>query len=117
MEKTLEAPKTPPRCTSYSRLFSIVDYFSMRPRMPPQADRSSIGSIGSLPAWSNRGKSPGTQVQHTLEIGMRGTEFRHFWAFDCGTVWTITKSARGFAPVTAHPRKPLKSHKSQSGAA
>src|SRR5881227_1636240 len=48
----------------------------------------------------NRGKSPGTQVQHTLEIGMRGMEFRHFWAFDCGTVWTITKSARGFAPVT-----------------
>src|SRR5436305_14850864 len=48
----------------------------------------------------NRGKSPGTQVQHTLEIGMRGMEFRHFWAFDCGMVWTITKSARGFAPVT-----------------
>src|SRR3954467_12987493 len=43
--------KTPSRCTSYSRLFSIVDYFSTRPRMPTQADRSSIDSIGSLPAW------------------------------------------------------------------
>src|SRR3954452_15860056 len=44
-------PKTPSRHTSCSRLFSIVDYFSTWPRMPPQADRSSIDSIGSLPAW------------------------------------------------------------------
>src|SRR3982751_78924 len=51
MEKTLETSKTPSRHTSYSRLFSIVDYFSAWPRMPPQADRSSIDSIGSLPAW------------------------------------------------------------------
>src|SRR3954453_3621202 len=43
--------KTPSRCTSYSRLFSIVDYFSTRPRMPTQADRSSIDSIGSLLVW------------------------------------------------------------------
>src|SRR4051794_2854720 len=43
--------KTPSRCTSYSRLFSIVDYFSTRPRMPTQADRASIDSIGSLLAW------------------------------------------------------------------
>src|SRR3954464_8044864 len=47
----LETSKTPSRCTSYSRLFSIVDYFSTRPRMPTQADRSSIDSIGSLLAW------------------------------------------------------------------
>src|SRR3954468_11072900 len=39
------------RRTSYSRLFSIVDYFSTWSRMLPQADRSSIESIGSLPAW------------------------------------------------------------------
>src|SRR3954469_24256999 len=43
--------KTPSRCTSYSRLFSIVDYFSTLPRMPTQADRASIDSIGSLLAW------------------------------------------------------------------
>src|SRR3954447_8158992 len=43
--------KTPSRCTSYSRLFSIVDYFSTLPRMPTQADHSSIDSIGSLLAW------------------------------------------------------------------
>src|SRR3954463_2345568 len=43
--------KTPSRCTSYSRLFSIVDYFSTLPRMPTQADRSSIDSIGSLLVW------------------------------------------------------------------
>src|SRR5690349_11290127 len=48
----------------------------------------------------NRGKSPGTQVQHTLKLGTRGTEFRHFLASDCGTVWMMTKSARGFAPIT-----------------
>src|SRR6476619_6759072 len=47
-----------------------------------------------------RGKSPGTQVQHTLEIGRKDTEFRHFLASNCGTVWAITKSARTFAPIT-----------------
>src|SRR3954462_4740862 len=47
-----------------------------------------------------RGKSLGTQVQHTLGIGTDGTEFRQFLASDCGTVWTITKSARTFAPLT-----------------
>jgi hypothetical protein len=46
-----------------------------------------------------RGKTPGTQVQHTLVTGTMGTEFRHFLASDCGTVWTITKSARTFAPI------------------
>jgi hypothetical protein len=39
-------------------------------------------------------------VQHTLEIRTKGTEFRHFLASDCGTVWTITKSARTSAPLT-----------------
>ena len=45
------------------------------------------------------GKSPGTQVQHTLSIGTKGTEFRRFLASKCGTVRAITKSARGFAPI------------------
>jgi hypothetical protein len=31
---------------------------------------------------------------------MTGTEFRRFLASDCGTVWTITKFARTFAPIT-----------------
>ena len=48
----------------------------------------------------NGGKSPGTQVQHTLSIGTKGTEFRRFLASKCGTVRAITKSARGFAPIT-----------------
>jgi hypothetical protein len=39
-------------------------------------------------------------VQHTLAIGMTGTEFRHFSASDCGTVWEGTKFAHTFAPVT-----------------
>src|SRR6476660_1988714 len=49
----------------------------------------------------NGGKSPGTQVQHTLSIGTKGTEFRRFLASKCGTVRAITKSARGFAPIAA----------------
>ena len=32
------------------------------------------------------GKSPGTQVQHTVANGTRATEFRHFLASDCGTI-------------------------------
>jgi hypothetical protein len=36
-------------------------------------------------------------MQHTLEIGTKSTEFHHFLASNCGTVWTITKSARDFA--------------------
>src|SRR6476660_188592 len=48
----------------------------------------------------NGGKSPGTQVQHTLSIGTKGTEFRRFLASKCGTVRAITKSARGIAPIT-----------------
>src|SRR6478609_6896691 len=51
----------------------------------------------------NRGKSPGTQVQHTLKVGTTGAGFRQFLASDCGTVWTITKSARTFAPFTHAP--------------
>src|SRR6186997_3130384 len=47
----------------------------------------------------NGGNSPGTQVQHTLSIGTKGTEFRRFLASKCGTVRAITKSARGFAPI------------------
>src|SRR4051795_1309474 len=43
-------PSIPPE-QYVSRLFSIVDYFSTRPRMPTQADHSSIDSIGSLLAW------------------------------------------------------------------
>src|SRR4051812_9712158 len=43
-------PSIPPEQYA-SRLFSIVDYFSTRPRMPTQADRSGIDSIGSLLAW------------------------------------------------------------------
>jgi hypothetical protein len=34
----------------------------------------------------NGGKSPGTQVQHTLSIGTKGTEFRRFLASNCGTI-------------------------------
>ena len=49
---------------------------------------------------SKRGKSPGTQVQHTLDIGTIGTELRHFLTFTYGTMWAITKSARTFAPLT-----------------
>src|SRR3954467_15380120 len=48
----------------------------------------------------NRGKTPGTPVQHALALGTRGAEFRHFLASDCGTTWDDTKSARGFAPLT-----------------
>ena len=59
-------------------------------------------------AVRKRGKSPGTQVQHTLETGTKGTGFRHFLASDCGTVWTITKTARTFAPVTRMLHNPLK---------
>src|SRR4051794_25666523 len=47
------------------------------------------------------GKSPGTQVQHALEIGTKGTEFRHFLASECGMVRTSAKSARTFAPLTS----------------
>src|SRR3954468_12583905 len=50
--------------------------------------------------FSNRGKTPGTPVQHALALGTRGAEFRHFLASDCGTTWDDTKSARGFAPLT-----------------
>jgi hypothetical protein len=57
--------------------------------------------------WCNRGKSPGTQVQHTLKVGTTGTGFRQFLASDCGTVWTITKSARTFAPFTGNLPNPL----------
>jgi hypothetical protein len=35
---------------------------------------------------SKRGKSPGTQVQHTLASGTVGTEFRHFLTFTYGTM-------------------------------
>src|SRR4051812_5617557 len=49
----------------------------------------------------NRGKTPGTPVQHALALGTRGAEFRHFLASDCGTTWDDTKSARGFAPLTS----------------
>jgi hypothetical protein len=52
---------------------------------------------------SKRGKTPGTQMQHTLVIRMIGTEFRHFLASDYGTIWASTKYARGFAPI-ARPR-------------
>ena len=37
-------------------------------------------------AVRNRGKSPGTQVQHTLAIGTKGTGFRHFLTPNCGTI-------------------------------
>jgi len=33
-----------------------------------------------------RGKGPGTQVQHTLVIGTKDTEFRYFLASCCGTI-------------------------------
>ena len=58
-----------------------------------------FGSGSSSKTDSKRGKSPGTQVQHALAAGTRGTEFRHFLASDCGTVWTMTKFARTFAPT------------------
>src|SRR3954453_2391805 len=52
------------------------------------------------PSLRNRGKTPGTPVQHELALGTRGAEFRHFLASDYGTTWDDTKSARGFAPLT-----------------
>jgi hypothetical protein len=39
-------------------------------------------------------------MQHTLDTGTRGAEFRHFLVSNCGTVWTITKFTRTFAPLT-----------------
>ena len=56
-----------------------------------------INGLERLKAKGNGGKSPGTQVQHTLSIGTKGTEFRRFLASKCGTVRAITKSAWGFA--------------------
>jgi hypothetical protein len=53
----------------------------------------------------NGGKSPGTQVQHALAIGTRGTEFRHFLPSNCGTIWANAKSARGFAPIAIGSRQ------------
>jgi hypothetical protein len=47
-------------------------------------------------------------VQHTLETGTEGIEFRHFLASDYGTVWTVTKSARTFAPLTTFSINSLK---------
>src|SRR3954467_7311037 len=55
----------------------------------------------------NRGKTPGTPVQHALALGTRGAEFRHFLASDCGTTWDDTKSARGFAPLTQQRKSPM----------
>src|SRR4051794_17476171 len=66
----------------------------------------------SAPKWdpvaelSKWGKSPGTQVQHTLAIRTKGTEFRHFLTSDRGTVWRITKSARTFAPLAPNAELP-----------
>ena len=40
------------------------------------------------------GKSPGTQVQHTLSIGTKGTEFRRFLASKCGTVRASASEAK-----------------------
>ena len=54
------------------------------------------------PRMRKRGKSPGTQVQHTLEVGTIGTGFRHFLASNYETVWASIKSARGFAPITQY---------------
>jgi hypothetical protein len=36
--------------------------------------------------FCKRGKSPGTQMQHTLASGTVGTEFRHFLTFTYGTM-------------------------------
>src|SRR4051794_13574805 len=52
------------------------------------------------PVVRNRGKTPGTPVQHALALGTRGAEFRHFLASNYGTTWDYTKSSRGFAPLT-----------------
>src|SRR3954454_15418935 len=59
------------------------------------------------PITCNRGKTPGTPVQHALALGTRGAEFRHFLASDYGTTWDDTKSARGFAPLTVELHKSL----------
>src|SRR6476660_1031258 len=65
----------------------------------------------------NGGKSPGTQVQHTLSIGTKGTEFRRFLASKCGTVRAITKSARGFAPTAFVFKRWCRQHRhSETGA-
>jgi hypothetical protein len=56
---------------------------------------------------SKWGKSPGTQVQHALAIGTRGTEFRHFLSSNCGTIWACVESARGFAPIACEYYNPL----------
>jgi hypothetical protein len=49
------------------------------------------------------GKTPGTQVQHTLNFGTIDTEFRHFSTIDFVTVQIRTKSARGFCPTYPLP--------------
>jgi len=67
--------------------------------MAPTQKEEFKGDKGLASPQSNGGKSPGTQVQHTLSIGTKGTEFRRFLASKCGTVRAITKSARGFAPI------------------
>ena len=49
--------------------------------------RSFLKLENGLPSHdSKRGKSPGTQVQHTLASGTVGTEFRHFLTFTYGTM-------------------------------
>jgi hypothetical protein len=57
-------------------------------------------------ACGMRGKSPGTQVQHTLGIRAMDMEFRRFFGVKLRNDMTSTKSARGFAPIAHPPANP-----------
>src|SRR3954468_15318065 len=67
---------------------------------PTRLTGNGARGFAPITIFSNWGKSPGTQVQHTLEARTKGTEFRHFLASDYGTVRAVTKFARTFAPLT-----------------
>src|SRR4051812_38105938 len=87
---------TPPTGTTLTefRRFLNTDFGTLR------MNAKSTHTFAPLTPNCKRGKTPGTQVQHTLTIGTRGTEFRHFSAPNCGTIQAIIKSARTFAPLT-----------------
>src|SRR3954447_14574708 len=52
-------------------------------------------------ARRSRGKTPGTQVQHTLGIAMAFAEFRHSSPVGSGSIRASPIFARGFAPLTS----------------
>jgi hypothetical protein len=63
----------------------------------PDARAKKVSGLGR---WYKRGKTPGTQVQHTLAARTTATELRRFLMLESGTVQLPTKFARTFAPLT-----------------